>query len=150
MSLSKSATPLRVKLHPSRIAASMLTVVHTIAIVLVSILPVAVLLKLTIIVLVLVSLWRTLNQVLLKQRTAVHQFVWGVDGDWTLIASDGQAKKAKLLPSSYVQSWMTVLNFDVGQRFRPYSVVLLPDVIDPEIFRRLRVRLTLVKYSLLE
>jgi len=131
-------------------AASVLMVVHVGAIASVFILPVSVLLKLIIVVPVLVNLWRTLNQVLLKQRTAVHQFVWGADDDWTLITGDGQAKKAKLLATSYVQSWMTVLNFDVGQRFRPYSVVLLPDAIDPDVFRRLRVRLTLVKYSLLE
>ena len=131
-------------------AASVLMVVHVGAIASVFILPVSVLLKLIIVVPVLVNLWRTLNQVLLKQRTAVHQFVWGADDDLTLITGDGQAKKAKLVATSYVQSWMTVLNFDVGQRFRPYSVVLLPDAIDPDVFRRLRVRLTLVKYSLLE
>jgi len=127
-----------------------LVVIHAGALVLVSTLPVLVLLKLIITVFVLLSLWRTLNQVLLKQRAAIRQFVWGADDDWTLVAGDGQTKNAKLLPSSYVQSWMTVLNFDVGQRLRPYSVVLLADAIDPEMFRRLRVRLTLVKYSLQE
>ena len=150
MSSSKFAIPLRFELRPSLMAASVLVIVHVGAIGSVFILPVPVLLKLIIVVLVLASLWRTLNQVLLKQRAAIRQFVWGADADWTLIAGDGQAIAAKLLPSSYVQPWMTVLNFDVGQRFRSYSVVLLPDAIDPEMFRRLRVRLTLVKYSLLE
>ena len=150
MSSSKFATPLRFELRPSWIAASILMVVHASAIASVFILPVSILVKLIIVVLVLLSLWRNLNQVLLKQRAAIRQFIWGADDDWTLIAGDGQKKIAKILPSSYVQPWMTVLNFDVGHRFRPYSVVLLPDAIDPEMFRRLRVRLTLVKYSLLE
>jgi toxin CptA len=53
-------------------------------------------------------------------------------GDWL---------EARLLPSSFVAPYLTVLNLRVAGRRFPAHVTILPDAIDGEDFRRLRVLL---------
>ena len=79
------------------------------------------------------------SQVLRKGAFALRAVeLDGVNG-WSLYTAKGVARDASLLPSSFVRPWLTVLNFSVG-RFGRRSVILLPDAVDGEILRRLRVR----------
>lgn len=53
----------------------------------------------------------------------------------------GEWLEARLLPSSFVAPYLTVLNLRVEGRRFPIHVTILPDAVDAEDFRRLRVRL---------
>lgn len=44
-----------------------------------------------------------------------------------------------ILDSSFVTPWLTVLHLKPAQRWLPVHVVLLPDMLDADEFRRLRV-----------
>lgn len=74
---------------------------------------------------------------------AVTGLLWAADGDWVLGLADGRRVAATLLPGPYRHPQLTVLRFRVPGRWRPVSAVITPDRVDPEAFRRLRVRLYL-------
>jgi len=60
---------------------------------------------------------------------------------WWLLYADGGRVPAELLPGALVHPWLTVLT--LRARGRRCRVVLLPDTIAAEDFRRLRARLLL-------
>jgi toxin CptA len=51
-------------------------------------------------------------------------------GEWTTV---------EILASSFVSPWLTVLNLHLPQQRLPTYVVLLPDMLGPDEFRRLRI-----------
>ena len=58
-------------------------------------------------------------------------------GGLQLLRNDGTREEALLLPDSFVNARLTVLNVKIGRRRR--SVLLTPDRTEAEAFRRLRV-----------
>jgi hypothetical protein len=61
------------------------------------------------------------------------------EDEWLLTTRKGEIFEMQLHAECYVHPWLVVLPFrDVT---RNYTVVLTPDMIDPNLFRRLRVRL---------
>jgi toxin CptA len=73
---------------------------------------------------------------------SLREAVWWPDGAWSLIRGDGRERDGRLLGSTYVSPALVVLNFRCG-RWRTASLVLLPDNLEPDLLRRLRVRLRL-------
>jgi hypothetical protein len=76
------------------------------------------------------------------------RFVWGSDDDWQLTESDGSKYEACILGSSYVHRRLLVLNFRISCKpwySRYQTLVLFPDSVDSDSFRRLCVRLQLVR-----
>jgi toxin CptA len=73
---------------------------------------------------------------------AVCEAVWESDGSWMLTLSSGEQREARLLSTSFVSVPLIVLNFRCG-RWRRCSLVLPRDSLDPDLLRRLRVRLRL-------
>lgn len=73
---------------------------------------------------------------------SLREAVWWPDGAWSLIQGDGRERDGRLLGSTYVSPALVVLNFRCG-RWRTASLVLLPDNLEPDLLRRLRVRLGL-------
>ena len=73
---------------------------------------------------------------------SLREAVWWPDGAWSLIQGDGRERDGRLLGSTYVSPALVVLNFRCG-RWRTPSLVLLPDNLEPDLLRRLRVRLRL-------
>ncbi|MFK8067067.1 MAG: protein YgfX [Gammaproteobacteria bacterium] len=73
---------------------------------------------------------------------AIREAVLRTDNVWLLLTKENDQKpvKAELLPGCLVQPWLTVLHFKIPHQ-RKKSLILLKDNIDPDIFRRLRVRL---------
>lgn len=66
--------------------------------------------------------------------------VWFMGDDWLLTSGDGTSARACLAPQAYVSPYAVVLRFcSAGRRVR--TLVLLPDSLDADVFRRLRVRL---------
>jgi len=73
---------------------------------------------------------------------AGREAIWEPDGTWTLTLVSGKQVEARLLPSTFVTPGLSVLNLRRG-RWRSCAMVLLPDTLDPDLLRRLRVRLRL-------
>ena len=72
---------------------------------------------------------------------ALVQLVWTADGQWTARTRHGDSENLQLAADSYWHARMLVLNFTAGGRRK--SIVLLPDMLRPAVFRQLRVRLRL-------
>ncbi len=81
-----------------------------------------------------------MRHVRLTHARAVLRLTWTRHGDWRLVYADGVAQTAELQGDSYVHPWLVVLNFSLQPKGRA-SVVLFPDSLHEEDFRRLRVRL---------
>ena len=81
-----------------------------------------------------------LRHISLTHARAVVRLTWTRHGDWRLVTADGMEQGADLLGDSYVHPWLVVLNFSLPRRGRA-SVVLFPDSLHADDFRRLRVRL---------
>lgn len=145
MSLQESVIPLQLRPHRSRWLAGFILFSHGGAILLALIsLPLwaALLLSLGI----AYSLVYTLNQhVLMRDPDTVSELIWDSNGDWRLIARNGTSINAQLLKSTYLHAKIVILNFVVNSRNR--SIILLPDALDPDSFRRLRVRMQLEKFK---
>lgn len=73
-------------------------------------------------------------------RVPPWRLVWRTDQDWQLLFQDGRERTGQLRPDTYVSIWLVILRFQLEQGGR-CSVVILPDMLDPQSFRRLRVRL---------
>jgi len=71
---------------------------------------------------------------------AVDLLILDEAGDWYLRDRAGRLRQAQLLASSFVSPALIILSFSLregGQR----RLVMLPDSVDPDLLRRLRVRL---------
>ncbi len=88
-------------------------------------------------------LWLTTRHALLMQSGAVVWLLWGAGNEWLLGARDGTRMAAQLNPQSFVRPWLTVLLLAPASGGPMRNVVILPDSLDAESFRRLRVRLRL-------
>lgn len=92
---------------------------------------------------VLVSLGHGIGSHLFRRLPwAVSEARWEPDGAWNLVLASGRQVEARLSPSTFVATSLVVLNFRRG-RWHACSLVLLPDSLDPDLLRRLRVRLRL-------
>jgi hypothetical protein len=66
-----------------------------------------------------------------------------VDGDRTItiVTADGLSMRGRILPSSYVGARMTTIVWRPAGRRLVRAEILLPDMLPPDDFRRLRVLL---------
>ncbi len=68
-----------------------------------------------------------------------RQVIWHEANQWT-IQSSTKTIQAQLVPDSYVSPWLTILCFRTETN-KKLSIMIFPDAINPETFRRLRGRL---------
>jgi hypothetical protein len=73
---------------------------------------------------------------------AVRRLVWGPADRVLLTLGSGRRVKVALLPHVFVQHWLVILHLSQNKGRRRHLIVL-PDMLDTESFRRLRVRLLL-------
>ncbi len=83
------------------------------------------------------------RHVLLRTPGAIRLLLWAEDDRWQLHTAGRRESEARLLPSSFCHPQLVVLNFARHDRRGWCSVVLLPDSLDADTMRRLRVRLRL-------
>jgi hypothetical protein len=152
MSSPKYASPLRFNIVPSRIMLFAVSALHLGAAALLVPLALPVAAKLFSAVTVLLSLAMSLFQLgwlagrLLfgKAGPGLVEAVWDEHDQWLLIDSEQQTHYAELLPATYVHPQLSVINLrlqDHAWYNRHRAIVLLRDNIDPDTFRRLRIRL---------
>ena len=147
MSSAKYATPLTIEPRPSRWLLSLILFTHAGAIpVLLALGEWSWLLRLSLIVPVLVSLWLALGKQGWRQTpTGIRRLVWQTENDWQLELRNGETLSAELRPSSFLHPWLVILNLRVEGRRLSQSLVLACDSLDETTFRQLRVRLTVEK-----
>ena len=100
-------------------------------------------LNLAIVSALLVSFLRTWR--LMAQRRhpkAVRTLRWGENKHCLLGLYSGQEHPLDLCEQAFLTPWMVILHFNSKQHHKR-SLVLLPDMVERELFRKLRVRLKL-------
>jgi hypothetical protein len=88
----------------------------------------------------LVRSWRL--QVRRQHPEAVCSMVWGAEKHCLLGLYSGRQQEADLCSQVFILPWLVILHFQYRPRHKKY-LVLLPDMVDREVYRRLRVRLKL-------
>ncbi|NNF96564.1 MAG: hypothetical protein HKM94_06540 [Halobacteria archaeon] len=147
MSHAAYASPLVLEPGVSRYLILYLVVIHTLALAVVAAplnLPVA--LRFGIAVVILLSFIWQWRRTCKHHPARIHRLVWEADDDWTLWCNDSTELVGQLRPESYESTLLVILRLQLqqgGQR----TVVILPDMLDRQSFRRLRVRLRQVRLA---
>ena len=133
---------LTVSLKGSRVLAVLLVTMHALGAVLLWILPLVLWLKAAATSILLASLvfylWRDALRSLARSVTALSLnsecgcSIQSVHGEWL---------EMRLLSSSFVSPYLTVLNLSPHGAWGARHVVIFPDAVDPEAFRQLRILL---------
>ena len=137
----KYATPLLFEPGPSRTLRAWLILVLVVSIMILPFMPLPVWPGLIILLLMLFSLWRAIRvHVTLGHPDSVCAVQWREARSCRLRLATGQDVEACLMPQVFMLPWLVIMHFrsDGG---RIHHLVLLPDMLEPELFRRLRVRL---------
>jgi hypothetical protein len=141
--VDKQRPALRIRPRPSRLLAVFLLTTHGTALAVVVSIPLDWYWRAWLAATVLSGLAYTLGaHVLYRVPWAAREANWMSDGTWILTLVRGERIESRLLPSSFVARRLLVLNFRRG-RWRSVPLVLLPDTLDADQLRRLRVRLQL-------
>lgn len=142
MSVTKSIVPLRLELHRSWWLAALLLLMHSGALLIVVLVPLPLWAKGLLGTIVIASATTSLNTHALRRgKHAMVCVIWDGTQQWTLRTAAGEEFTARLLPGSYVAASLVILNFALKGRWRRRSVVILPDALDANSFRQLRVYL---------
>jgi len=138
MSSRESATTLRIEPGYSRLIAVVVVLGHVGAVTLLVTLPFAWWLLLVVLA-VVVSLWRSWPAYVAHRRAPAYVVTWEGDGRWIWCDAGREPVPCRLVSPTFVHPRLVVLNlaFDGTRR----SVVLVSDNVDPDLLRRLRVRL---------
>ena len=133
---------LNIRLKPSGYLTLLLSVAHTIAIGLVLALPLPIELKLVTTLVFCVSLVFYLKR---NARLAAPNSIIALevkeDCTCAIETRSGKRLDCILLPTSYVSVSLTILNLKADGEMLARHVVILPDSLNPEDFRKLRVLL---------
>lgn len=81
--------------------------------------------------------WRRLH----RATHWVRQLAIDARGAWRLVHGDGRRLDLRLTHAPLVLPWLVALEFRAADG-RRHALLLLPDMLDADDFRRLRVRLT--------
>lgn len=139
MSSRQYAPPLRIKLRPSRLLSIFIISSHILTFCVLWTLPVHSGLTLLLLPVLIASTYLSLKKYVFKQYRT-HEIICDHDGDWKLFIGNDKEVYADLQANSYRHPFISVLNFKTEDNEK-CSVILLPDSVDRESFRRLRVLL---------
>ncbi len=144
MSSIRFEAALSLKLVPSRLLLIGLVSGHllTLLSLLFCDLPVTVVILL--VTFILVSLiWNTIRHANPRNRWFIRRLTWTADGRWLLETGTGEQREVRLI-GGYRHPRLLILRF-AWDWFGRCAVVLPPDAADPDLIRRLRVRLRMLK-----
>lgn len=139
--LRKYATPLLLEPGPSGTLRAWLVLCHVVAIILLPFMSLPWWAGLILMTAVLFSLWRAMRMhISMVHPNAVCAVEWLEAHVCRLRLASGRDIRARLLPQVFMLPWLVIMHFrsDGG---RVHHLVLLPDMLEREVFRRLRVRL---------
>lgn len=131
---------LLIRLQPSYYLAALLGLTHAAAGLVLWPLALPPGVKAAIAILLIVSLIYYLRKdALLTAHDAVVALTLTEEMSCILIARSGQSMTCNLSDNTFVAPYLTVINLQPVEQFFMRSVVILPDSIDAEEFRRLRI-----------
>jgi len=139
----KFATPLHLDIGPSRLLGGWVLLVHGAPLLMWPVLQPAgwvILAGTSALFFSLVRSWRM--QVSRHHPDAVCSMVWGAGKDCLLGLHSGRQETVSMRARVFILPWLVILGFHSRRRNMRY-LVLLPDMLDQDIFRKLRVRLKL-------
>jgi len=120
----------------SRTLRVWLVVIHAVAIILLPFMSLPAGAGLIMMPLILFSLWHTIR----PHPNSVSTVLWSEARSCRLSLASGQDIEARLMPQVFILPWLVIMRFK-SNRKRLHHLVLLPDMLEPGVFRRLRVRL---------
>lgn len=133
-------TILAIQRKPSYWLAAILSLAHLAAAVVLWTLMLSLNIKLIITVALIISLIYYLRQdALLTANRAVIAFELSNEMQCTLTTRSGESIVCSILSSTFVAPYLTVLNLKTAEKLFMLSVAILPDSIDAEEFRQLRI-----------
>jgi toxin CptA len=127
--------PISVKLRPSRNLALLLVAMHAVALLIVSDLELVVWIKLALLLLIAISAWNCRKYWHGAQRIILLSL--RDKGALAYVRLNGATGDASVDRQSTVTPWLTVILLKSGKGLE--SLVLLPDALNPDDYRRLRV-----------
>ncbi len=132
--------PLAVSLKPSRTLTTILIIAHAASGILLAMLPLPLSLRLAGVAIVVVAAWRYVRHyALLNTQTAVRELRVLPDARVDILRSDWQS--ARLAGEQFVHPLLTIIRCRLENRRWRIAIVILPDMLDAERFRMLRVLL---------
>lgn len=133
---------LKISLKSSRRLALLLCLAHAAAAGAVLVIDVPIWLKILLVLLIGAScVAYSYGTALLRSGGAVVGLEIKDDDALSFQTRRGEWREGRLLGSTFVSPYLTILNIGTEGRFFARHVVIMPDGIDAEDFRRLRVRL---------
>lgn len=141
---AESPDKLTFDLRPSTVLAAVLAAAYGGAVVIALLLPIPLFVRIALVALIAVGLHRGLSRHALRRAgDAVVAFSLSED-DACAVRRQGAAEwQDGRLMDRWVHPWLTILVVRCNGRRRPCSIVITPDAVSAEAFRRLRVRLRL-------
>lgn len=131
---------LRLALKPSRYLAIALILGHLAAIGCVAIVPLALWLKIALVSILVASLMHVLTREAWRIRSSsIVELQCEREGGVLIKLRSGKELEARVLGSSFVAAYLTIVLIKPHASRRVRAVVLLPDALEPELFRQLRV-----------
>jgi len=136
---------LTLSLQPSRQLFGYLILIHTGAVLCLTLSAAPWWLKVAGVGICLFSVWYSIRKyALLSHPQAIVQCTALEDNLWLLTDRQGKQQTACLLGDSWRSRYMLILNFKFEQSGKRLSVILPSDMLDPPALRRLRVYLTVL------
>ena len=137
----KYATPLLLEPGPSLALHAWLVLSHVVTILILPFMALALWPGLILMLVVCFSLSRTIRlHVTRSHPDSVCAVEWFEAGTCKLQLASGKDIKVRLMPQVFMLSWLVIMHFK-SDRGRVHHLVLLPEMLDRRVFRRLRVRL---------
>jgi toxin CptA len=131
---------LRLNLNPSRLCLYYLTLGYAIGAICVILVPLSLWLKsLLLCTLLLNFLFVVMHQVRRSLPSSIVAMQFDRDGVVLMQQRDGTMLTVRVLASSFVAPYLSIVLFKPHQAWFARSVVLLPDMLSQELFRHLRV-----------
>ena len=132
--------PIAMVLQPSTTLAVLLLSVGLAACLILLCMPVALWIKTTAILLIsLATIWHMAQYALLLLPGSIIKLELTTRAEFFVTQRDGQKIKAEVLTTSFVAWYLVMLNLKFPASRLARHVVLIPDMLDSEAFRRLRV-----------
>ena len=133
---------LRIAIGPSRILAAALAIAHLAALGVTLVVTLPAWASLLIAATIMASCASSILRLALQRSSnAIVELEAGEGARVSCRTRDSQWREGQALSSSFISPWLTVLNLRVAGAARARHLVILPDNVETEAFRRLRVLL---------
>ena len=131
---------IRLDLKPSYLLAVIFTAAVVGACLILANMPIALWMKIALMAAAIIAgIYHILQDALLVLPWSAIRLELNSKGEFRLVCRNETKATAGILPSSFVMPYLTILNLKTGKRFYGRNVIITPDRVDFDAFRKLRV-----------